>query len=114
MSSITALKYYRTLKESKIPEDEAYAQACAFDAALVDLATKDDLKELVTKNDLQIVVHDLNSKVDNLEARINSKFDAFESKINSKIDTIRTLGWGAFAVIVMMLGVIMKMGSVLR
>ena len=107
MSSITALKYYRTLKESKIPEDEAYAQACAFDAALVDLATKDDLKELAikielsTKNDLRL-----------LETQINAKFDAFEGKFNARIDTIRALGWGMFGVIVMMLGVIMKMGGV--
>ena len=102
MSSITALKYYRSLTESKIPSDEAYAQASAFDEAIVDLATKKDLEELATKM----------SDLHELALATKTDLQVLAAQINAKFDTIRTLGWGMFGVIVMMLGVIMKMGGI--
>ena len=85
MTTMTALTYYKSLTDSKVSADEAFAQAAAFDAAIIELATKEDLKTAI---------------------------NGLENRINDKLYTIRTLGWALFGLLCIMATAIVRIALI--
>jgi hypothetical protein len=94
MSTMTAPNYHKTLTESGVPADTAYAQACSFDQAIVDLATKDDLRALAVSTRIDI--------------------DGLEHRMNEKLYTIRTLGYAGFVLLGIVLTPVIRIALIVR
>lgn len=101
IATFDTLKFANTLKAAGVPEKQAEAQAIAF-AEVMQL----NLKELVTKDDLQLAVSELRREISDLMTEVKQDLKEESLKINNKIDTLQAKLNGEMALLRWMLGII--------
>jgi len=70
VATFDTLKFANTLKAAGVPDKQAEAQAVAF-AEVIQI----NLKDLVTKDDLDVVSKEIKQEVKDAEQRVNTKID---------------------------------------
>lgn len=100
------LKFANTLKAAGVPEKQAEAQASAF-AEVMHV----NLKDLVTKDDLDRGLGDLKTEVLravlDLRSELSVQIDSSEKKLNAKIDNMDTKFHGENVLLRWMVGVVL-------
>jgi hypothetical protein len=121
MATSNALVYYHELVKAGIPDEQAFNQAMAFDNAISNLATKEDiqridtkLQDFATKEELKTEIARMDARFDKMDTRFDKmgiemdtrfdkmdlRFDANFKLIDANFATMRTFGWAIVVIVI--------------
>ena len=105
VATFDTLKFANTLKAAGVPPQQAEAQAQAF-AEVIQL----NLKDLVTKDDLNSTAKDLKQEITDAKKEAKQDLKEVEQRLTAKIDTLAAQIKGEMVLLKWMLGVGLTVG----
>ena len=107
MATSNALVYYHELVKAGIPDEQAFNQAMAFDNAISNLATKEDIQHFANKEELKTEIARMDARFDKMGIEMDARFDKMDLRfdanfklIDANFATMRTFGWAIVVIVI--------------